>query len=243
MRLKIKGLVILMLAVTVTTLTGCFTGRENIDGPIETEIRSLDGDTFAGIEMRGIGDVQIFLADSNYIEINTHTDLFNNITTDIVSDILVIDLHGQFTSIDFIKFKVYTTQSLNNIELTGVGNIHYDGPVTVTELNVSLDGVGNIEINDVQAEDVIAKLFDVGNITLSGLANQVDYLNDGVGNIEALELESLDATANLEGVGNIEVNAVETLVVDHDGVGKIYYVGNPEITIRGKDRDVISIDD
>ena len=67
----------------------------------------------------------------------------------------------------------------------------------------------------------------VGNITLSGEADEAEYSCSGVGNINAKDLKAREVDAGVSGVGGIECYASESIKGRVTGVGGLKYAGHP----------------
>ncbi len=205
---------------------------------ISTETRDLS--SFNKIHMDGVGDVDYIISPDFKIEITTHIDLMHDVDTYIRNGELHIDLDGRHKDIKTLDYTVYAPKVIE-FKVKGVGDINCSDRIIVDHLTVLQDGVGSIFLDDVVATSVFARMSDVGDIELSGIAEQVSYRMDGVGSIQAFDLEAITGEARLEGVGDIEVNVSDDLTIFHDGVGKIYYLGNPDIHLSGDGGNIVKV--
>ncbi len=113
----------------------------------------------------------------------------------------------------------------------GVGNIHLKGAFEAQMMTVTNEGVGNITFDNLQCDILQVMNEGVGNIVLAGKATKrAVFKSDGVGNIEAYNVVVPDVTAELNGVGNIECYVAERFTCQANGVGSIYYMGDPKHT-------------
>ena len=122
-----------------------------------------------------------------------------------------------------------------------MGDITSVDLINVDDLVVLQDGVGDINLDNIDANTIYARMSDVGNINLVGIADEVSYRMDGVGSVRAFDLEAKIGDVELDGVGDIEVNASDDLTINHDGVGKVYYVGNPDLHITGEGGNIVGV--
>ena len=123
------------------------------------------------------------------------------------------------------------TPTLDHVYNNGVGNIHAKGTVKAQMMTVTNEGVGNVTFDDLHCEILQVVNEGVGNINLAGEATKrAVFKSEGVGSINAYNLITPDLTAELEGVGSIECHATERFTCKADGVGSIYYTGNPKQT-------------
>ncbi len=123
------------------------------------------------------------------------------------------------------------TPTVDMVYNEGVGNIYLKGTFETQMMTVTNEGVGNITFDNLQCEILQVMNEGVGNIVLAGKATKrAVFKSDGVGNIEAYNVEVPDLTANLNGVGNIECYVTERFTCQANGVGSIYYKGDPKHT-------------
>lgn len=123
------------------------------------------------------------------------------------------------------------TPTVDMVYNEGVGNIYLKGTFETQMMTVTNEGVGNITFDNLQCEILQVMNEGVGNIVLAGKATKrAVFKSDGVGNIEAYNVEVPDLTANLNGVGNIECHVTERFTCQANGVGSIYYKGDPKHT-------------
>lgn len=123
------------------------------------------------------------------------------------------------------------TPTIDHIYNEGVGRIVAKGSFKTQMMTVTNEGVGNITINDLQCEILQVVNEGVGNINLTGKATKrAVFKSEGVGSINAFDLITPDLTAELNGVGGIECHATERFTCEANGVGSVYYKGNPKQT-------------
>lgn len=123
------------------------------------------------------------------------------------------------------------TPTLDHVYNNGVGNMHVKGTVKAPMMTVTNEGVGNVTFDDLHCEILQIINEGVGDINLTGEATKrAVFKSEGVGSINAYSLITPDLTAELEGVGSIECHATERFTCKAEGVGSIYYKGNPKHT-------------
>ena len=230
-----RSLVIIL--VLIPLFFSCET--EEVSTIISTEIRDLP--EFSKLNLEDLGDADIIISNDFKIEITTHVNVLDDIRTNVDDGELEIELRGRHKNIRVLDYKVFVP-TLERITLEGVGNIRCFDPLESDNIFIYQDGVGNIDLRNIKAETVYAKLNDVGDIILSGEADNIAYDLEGVGSIQAFGLEALIGEAVLDGVGDIEINAIDDLTIKNDGVGKVYYLGNPTLHISGKNNGIVKKD-
>jgi len=136
------------------------------------------------------------------------------------------------------KTTVYLTYAdeMNYIELNGNGYIVSNDTIKVSSLVVlCLSGSGSV--------DLMAKTdglyigtngYNTASITVAGSANSVGITNWGYNSVHLFGLNSLYAEVHHHGTGNTYINVSESLSVILYGLGNVYYMGNPSITLEHK---------
>ena len=123
------------------------------------------------------------------------------------------------------------TPTIDMVYNDGVCNMHVKGNVKTSMMTVTNEGVGNVTIDNLQCEILQVINEGVGNINITGQATQrAVFKTEGVGSINAGNLVTPELTAELCGVGSIECHATERLTCKANGVGNIYYAGDPKQT-------------
>jgi hypothetical protein len=119
------------------------------------------------------------------------------------------------------------------MELSTVGNVGSDEPLSFDNLQLENKSVGNVDLK-LTANKIDLKNKSVGNVTLSGKAQDAVVRNSGVGSLEAGNF--VVQTMNIEntGVGNAEVNAEKDLKVKDSFLGKVKNKGGA--TVRKMNR-------
>lgn len=75
-----------------------------------------------------------------------------------------------------------------------------------------------------------SKISGSGSISIAGYTNDLNHTTSGSGEFEGFDLESRDAYVKISGSGTANGYATETLNVQINGSGDVYYKGSPEIT-------------
>ena len=97
-------------------------------------------------------------------------------------------------------------------------------------MTITNEGVGNITVENMECERMQVINEGVGDVNLTGKATDAVFKSEGVGNINAYNFEVSDLNAYLDGVGSIECFVTERFTCEANGVGSIYYKGNPKQT-------------
>ena len=103
------------------------------------------------------------------------------------------------------------------------------GYLDLNDIYVGVEGGAKIEL-DMKARNV--EINGEGGVLfeLDGVADRLKVHLTGAGHVDASELKTKDVTFRVEGVGTGSVYATETLHAQIEGVGKVKYRGNPDVT-------------
>lgn len=124
---------------------------------------------------------------------------------------------------------IITAPELNSVFSEGVGNFVIKNGLKTNVLKIKSSGVGSITINSLNCDNLIATLDGVGNIVVNGTAKDASFNLTGVGSIKAGNLKADKVKAFSQGIGEVRCYAIKSIDVSLQGIGSIYYSGNPEI--------------
>jgi hypothetical protein len=237
--MKMKRIPLLTVAVSVTVLsvlTSCddfYLGCLDGNGIAGYEERNLSH--YTGLISEGEYDVFIIMDSVSKVRIEADENLIPYIRTVVKDDILVID-NGSRRCLrnrnnEPIRIYVHTTD-IFYIELDGSGIIYSDYLIYVDYLKVELDGSGIIDLRDIDALELDARLSGSGEIELWGIAGTGDFDIPGSGIIKAFHLEQDECYASISGSGDMYVFVYDFLDANISGSGNIFYRGNPRINVR-----------
>jgi hypothetical protein len=110
------------------------------------------------------------------------------------------------------------------IESDGTGEMLVSG--NASDLYVDMDGTGNLHLDG----EYIFSEFDIdgtGTCFIDGKTDKNHVTINGTGNFYGLNFITKKSTVKIDGTGNAEVFAIESLSVNINGSGNVYYSGNP----------------
>jgi hypothetical protein len=141
-----------------------------------------------------------------------------------------LHLHVDREPFDFSRVSLFITfKTLERLEIEGGIKLKTRGYLNLNDLYVSLEGGAKIELQ-AKARDITIESEGGVMFELDGIARSLDVKVSGAGHIDAGELECKEVSFKIEGVGTGRVFATEKLYAQINGVGKIRYLGNPEVT-------------
>jgi hypothetical protein len=117
---------------------------------------------------------------------------------------------------------------LREIDVSGSGEVFVAGDIeSLADIHVS--GSGNVEVADLRSSDLAAHVSGSGTVTLSGVADFVDFDIRGSGDVAARDLTTEDADIKVSGSGNTELTALGAVDVHLSGSGDVWLWGNPSV--------------
>ena len=101
-------------------------------------------------------------------------------------------------------------ESLNEVSLSGSGNIISKNKITTDNFICDLSGSGNIELN-IDANNIKAAVSGSGDVVLSRDSTNIQCKVTGSGDLNASKLKSKNAEVNVTGSGNCKVYCTDNL--------------------------------
>lgn len=226
----------LYLAIIGTTLLFSSCENEWFDvvkgsGPVVSETRSTS--SFNDLSLSIPADVYIYQGNDEGITIEAQDNILDVIRTDVKHDELEIRFDNGIIAKRYERIKVFiTTNDLSMIRISGSGNVYNETPIVTDELNIKISGSGNVELRDIDAPLVEARVSGSGKVNLSGFCAEQNLDISGSGDIYAFGLLSETVRINISGSGKSEISASEYIDATISGSGKVYYKGHPDVDSR-----------
>ncbi len=199
----------LLLTITAMTMFSCRRDEIHGSGNIITQDRSVPA--FENVRIQGPIKANIHYGSTQHVSVRTDAIAISEVWTTVSNNTLVLDL-DQTHNYHHINFEVDVYMPvIHRLTHEGVSNSSLSGSYAVDTLEVVHDGVGDLEFH--------------------GSAGHLSIAHDGVGKLKAFDFPADTVEVGLTGVGHIEVTAFDRLQGHLDGVGNIYYRGNPQVSI------------
>ncbi|HWZ34591.1 MAG TPA: head GIN domain-containing protein [Mucilaginibacter sp.] len=199
------------------------------------EDRHLSG--FHAVDAAGPFDVYITQGNTETVKVDAPDDVIKNVLTDVRSGTLRIYTKEHFSWKNIFNNKkvvIYiTVKSIDNINLTGSGNVTFKDGLNATDMRLHVSGSGNIQ-GKLTAKALDASISGSGNLKLSGAAENQNVGVSGSGNYSARDLNSANANVSVSGSGNASVYASTGLNAHVSGSGGVHYGGNPKNVSKSK---------
>jgi hypothetical protein len=212
--------------------------KETIEGNGKTVTRDVSVSSFDALRASGVYELKLSQGDRESVKIEADENLQEYFTVRNDGNSLVIDMKKmQNKNLKTKnKMRVYVTfKKLNKLELSTVGNVVSDEPLSFDKLNIRNKSVGNVEL-DLSVDQLDLNNTSVGNVKLKGKAANAVVKNTGVGSLEAGSFVVQTMDIENTGVGNAEVNAEKNLKVKDSFLGKVHNKGNAPLRRMNKVR-------
>lgn len=231
-------------------IAGVAQGCQLIDGPCEkgkgTVIRrEFPIETFSGINMTMVGNVEITKGEEVSVELEGQENILDLISSEVKGGLWTIYPRNCVSNVE--GFKVYiTVPALDNITVTGSGAVNSTDNFE-EDINILLSGSGQI-VYEGAAEAVIIALTGSGKITFGGDFSEVSVSHSGSGNlsmsgstgflritnsgsgaVNAFGMLAVTGQVINSGSGSSSVYVTDGLEASVSGSGSIFYKGNPVI--------------
>lgn len=182
-------------------------------GDVVSQIRNITG--FTAISLAMEGDLY-FTPDSVYsVEIQAQQNILDVIETPVEGGRLILKIrdHTILGKHEPIRFYIYGP-SVNNLDISGSGNIATESPMNLPDIFYNISGSGNIIVNGLNSKSVNGDISGSGNLTASSGTSDNESLSiSGSGNINFLDVVADSVYITISGSGDVKVYAVKYLRV------------------------------
>lgn len=202
----------------------CYKG----DGNIVTEVRDHDG--FKNISLEMGGTIYLEQGKDYDVQIEASENLMEIIETEVSGSTLEIDLKKGTCLKNSGEIKIYiTTPDIQDISISGSGDVYARNLLAVDDLDISISGSGNFELDSLDIDNLDVSISGSGDLYL----NSIDTVNtqkiriSGSGDINSFNMPVLKSDISISGSGDCEVHVVNELEVNISGSGDVVYKGHP----------------
>lgn len=202
------------------------------EGPVVTQNRAISG--FTRVQMSLSGNLY-FRQDNSYkVEIQAQQNIIDVIETSLIGNELVVRIKNGTRIKSYQDVNVVVSSPvINGLAVSGSGSIKTMGLISTNGMQLSTSGSGDVLVPDLTATLIDANISGSGSVVVqSGVSDAVDTRISGSGSIDLANVVSKTAVTRTSGSGTTKVNASQSLNVDISGSGKVYYRGNPVITLK-----------
>lgn len=215
-----------LASIALIFITSIAAVAQDEDGWISKEYQVND---FSNIYLEGGYKVYLSQGDKESLIVKTTSeDMFDVLNVNSRGDELSLVMNRDYLSYRRIRLYI-TVKDLEQIKTEGGLSLESDGYLDLKDIKLHVQGGAKVNLK-LKARDV--DVIGEGGvlITLNGVADELSVRLAGAGHVDADELKAEDVKVKIEGVGTASVYATEKLYTEIDGVGKVWYKGNPSVT-------------
>ena len=228
---KIIQLLVLSVAVmgraqsTTETYNGLTGWSETSNTSLNQNLQNRSVAPYDALWIEGNFEVILFAGEEGNIELSGSADILEDVTVKNTRKGLNIKYSNTSKLLRKMKrsrpvLVRIPFKDLNEIHLSGSGEIKTEAIVKSNRLTTGLAGSGSIAL-EIDTQMVKAQLSGSGKITLAGDTHQYESRLAGSGTIDGKELTAQNTEAALTGSGRIHVQGREKLVTNISGSGTI----------------------
>ena len=171
---------------------------------------------------------QQFSDSAPYLQIHTDENIFKSLNVRIENHQLILDVKKD-SIIRPSKLTIYTSShNLNQVTVTGSGDIRLKGEVNAVDFKVDVIGSGIFLSDSLLCNNITARITGSGKMQLTGASNHSLFSINGSGNIHAFDYFVQELNCRIIGSGNIEALVMNQLEANLTGSGYLFYRGDPQ---------------
>lgn len=222
---------LVLVAIAFTSIAnGQWLSGNKIKGNGNVISKEINTSSYDKVIVSGFYDVDLISGTEGKINVKGEENLLEYLKIEVVDRALKIGTEkGKYLSTTR-GYKIIITvpfESLDEVSLSGSGDINSKNIITTSTFTSRLAGSGDVNLT-ISAKNVIAKVTGSGDMVLKG--KTTDFKGDvtGSGDLNAFGLESDNADASVVGSGDCKVFCTESLIARVNGSGNIDYKGEPK---------------
>jgi len=218
---------ILLSLLSVIFLSSC--EKINGKGDVITETRTVS--EFQTIDLAMTATVYYTQGEKVSCEITGQQNILNQIITSVDGTTLNIGVKKGVVLRNFEPVRIYlTAPSVNNLNVSGSGDIFIGKTWVISAVSISISGSGNVNIEAVEASDLEARISGSGLVqAASGRCTSENLTISGSGSIDLRSVGAAKVFTTISGSGDAYVYASEMLDVTISGSGNLWYYGSPAV--------------
>lgn len=185
---------------------------------------------FTGVVFNNWGDLYLTQGPEYSFAISGPDNVIELTTTEIKNEVLIIGSETCFNGSYDIKVEI-TAPDYDLINLVGGGRVFSAGVIDADNISVEAYGTGEIEL-EIVADTLYTSMSGQVDLNYSGGVLSHQLINSGNFVLNGYSLETDYTTITNNGTGASYVTAYESLTVNINGNGNVYYKGNPEVVSK-----------
>jgi len=226
MIIRVSSIFVLLGIFLASLFSSCTADiRRNQSEYIE---KDYEVENFSKIKFEGGYNVKLIQGDKPSFVMTTSYELHDKVRIWVEDNMLHVKTKVNNLGADEIKLTI-TVKDLESIKIEGGVFLTTLGYLQMKDFDLQVEGGAHIDMK-LKAESIRAKASGGVNMEFEGTTDRFTAISEGAGNIDADRLEAKTVECRVAGVGNASVYATEKLNATVEGLGKIGYRGNPELT-------------
>jgi len=203
-------------------------GSKKIRGNGNMVIETRNTSDYEKIHVVGSMNVKLVSGTEGNIKVAAESNLQEYILTEVKNGTLKISTE-KGVNLQTRKDLLITVpvRSVNDISLTGSGDIWTQDQLSEERLSVSVTGSGDMVL-DIQTNFLKGYVTGSGDIKIKGSSDNFECNVTGSGDFDAFDLRAKIVEARVSGSGDVMVYASSSLKANVSGSGDIVYKGDPE---------------
>ncbi len=230
--MKSVNIVLGLVASFVLFLGSCNKDSMCVSGEGNIETRTINVASFTEIDLQEAANVRIHQGNEYDVVVMGHSNIIDILETDVSGDRWEIEFNKNCVN-DYDLTIDITIPILQEIVLSGSGNVWIDDFEANNQLELTISGSGDIDMNSFSnMANFRALISGSGNVTAYKAipsVNNSDLHISGSGNIRTFNLTAENTDVLISGSGNIETTTQNNLDVRISGSGNVFYKGFPGI--------------
>jgi hypothetical protein len=221
----------IITAITALITMTLFTSCEKIKGKGEVITETRTTGDYSGISLAMTATVYFTPGAFYSLQISGQENVLKQIVTQVEGTHLSIKVRNGVILGSHESITVYVTApDVNDLNVSGSGDIFVDNPWNTANLSVNISGSGTVSVNDLTTEQLSAIISGSGTIrATSGKATREELNISGSGTIDFRSVECQTVYSTTSGSGDTYIHATNLLDVTISGSGDVWYYGTPAI--------------
>ena len=220
-----------LLFTTFTVFNSCvFSNGKSIYGNHQLVNQQINIQDYETVVMNIPGEVfyQQFSDSTPYLQIHTDENIMKSLNVRVENNQLIIEAKKD-SIINPSQLTIYTcSHNLNQVTLTGSGELRLKGEVNAKNFNLDLIGSGNFLADSLICDRLTARITGSGSAQLTGASNSSSLNITGSGDIHAYNYLIQELNCEIFGSGSIEALVTKNLDAHIAGSGNLFYRGDPK---------------
>ncbi|GGE29872.1 head GIN domain-containing protein [Psychroflexus planctonicus] len=190
------------------------------------ETRTLSG--YTEIEISGNFEVELVQGIAGKINIMAESNMLEHIVTEVQKGSLRIEVAKKMNLKPNEQIKITVPfEELEEIVMSGSGNLHSKKPIEARKFEVKKSGSGNMYLSIDASRSLAITKSGSGNIEVDGKTKKLSLISSGSGDFKNEKFVADQVDIKLSGSGQIYLTCKDELSEKVSGSGNVKYKGNP----------------